>query len=305
MSALSTTVDKASTSLSTTVDKRRRRTAEQLRTLDQQILDVLAEDHPQSVRHVYYRMTNPRLAEPVPKDDKGYRHVQWRCTEMRRDGRLPYGWLVDSTRMGYHVSTFSGKSDFLRRVNSMYRADLWANAEQHVEVWVESRSIAGVLRADCDELAVSLYPCGGFSSMTLAYEAAENFNDVGKPIVILYVGDYDPAGVLIDRSLERELRQHLRPGLSLEFQRIGITERQIADMDLPANPRKATDKRSAHIKFAVEAEAMPAADMRRLVRESVEALLPPYALELAKLAEEEERRGLQQLARTLERGRRV
>ena len=40
--------------------KRRRRTKAQVEQLDSQILAVLAEDHPQSVRHVYYRMTDPR-----------------------------------------------------------------------------------------------------------------------------------------------------------------------------------------------------------------------------------------------------
>src|SRR5450755_2405035 len=144
--------------------KRDRRTAERVNTLDDQIIAVLAEDHPQSVRHVFYRMTDPRLLEPVEKSDRGYRHVQDRCVKLRRSGRLPYGWLADSTRRGYHVDTFSDKADFLRRMNSLYRADLWKDAGYYVEVWVESRSIAGVLQADCEELAVSLYPCGGFSS---------------------------------------------------------------------------------------------------------------------------------------------
>jgi hypothetical protein len=41
--------------------KRARRTRERIEQLDAQILDVLREDHPQSVRHVFYRMTDPRL----------------------------------------------------------------------------------------------------------------------------------------------------------------------------------------------------------------------------------------------------
>src|SRR5690606_6384980 len=53
--------------------KRDRRTKAQIEQLDEQILDVLATDHPQSVRHVFYRMTDPRLAEPVEKSDRGYR----------------------------------------------------------------------------------------------------------------------------------------------------------------------------------------------------------------------------------------
>ena len=50
--------------------------------------DVLREDHPQSVRHVFYRMTDPRLEEPVEKSDHGYRHVQDRLKKLRRAGRI-------------------------------------------------------------------------------------------------------------------------------------------------------------------------------------------------------------------------
>jgi hypothetical protein len=39
--------------------KRRRRTKGEVEQLERQILDVLEEDHPESIRHVFYRMTNP------------------------------------------------------------------------------------------------------------------------------------------------------------------------------------------------------------------------------------------------------
>jgi hypothetical protein len=69
--------------------KRRRRTADQIATLEQQIIQVLTDDHPQSIRHVFYRMTDPRLPEPVTKDDHGYQQVQHRIKELRRDGSVP------------------------------------------------------------------------------------------------------------------------------------------------------------------------------------------------------------------------
>src|SRR5262249_17382015 len=75
--------------------KRERRSAARVEQLDRQIIEVLTEDHPQSVRHVFYRMTNLRLEEPVEKSDRGYRHVQYRIVELRRAGILPYGWISD------------------------------------------------------------------------------------------------------------------------------------------------------------------------------------------------------------------
>lgn len=281
--------------------KRRRRTAAQVEQLDTQILDVLREDHPQSVRHVFYRMTDPRLPEPVEKSDAGYMQVQDRVAKLRRAKRLPYSWVSDATRRGYFVDTFTDAADFLRQMNGLYRADLWRYADHHVEVWCESRSIAGTIQNDCYELAVSLYPCGGFTSMTLAYQAAEGMNARfdGKPVTIFYIGDYDPAGVLIDVALERELRHHLRPDIDMTFVRVGITPEQIEQYDLPTKPRKEKDRRSSHVLHSVEAEAMPAHVMRGLLRDAIESLLPPGALEVAKAAEESEREFIDRLADTI------
>jgi hypothetical protein len=88
--------------------KRRRRTRAEVEQLDNQIIRVLRLDHPQSVRHAFYRMTDPTLPEPVEKSERGYRHVQDRVKKLRRSGRIPYGWITDASRRGYFVNTFEG-----------------------------------------------------------------------------------------------------------------------------------------------------------------------------------------------------
>ena len=290
--------------LSSTPDKRRRRTRSQVEQLREQITTVLENDHPQSIRHVFYRMTDPRLLEPVEKSDQGYAQVQHQITVMRRNREIPYGWITDASRRGYHVATYGDAQEFIRNVAGLYRADLWSNAGIYVEVWCESRSIAGIIEDDCEELAVSLYPAGGFSSITLAYQAAEYINDATDrgiiPAQIIYIGDYDPAGVLIDRSLEAELREHLDRDVDMAFQRIAITPEQIEHHDLPTKPRKKTDRRARHITETVEAEAMPAHILRGLLRDKVEGYLPADALRVAKVAEEHEKYRLLDLVKQLE-----
>jgi hypothetical protein len=312
--------------------KRHRRTKAAVEQLERQILAVLEEDHPQSIRHVFYRLTDPRLPEPVAKTELGYRTVQNRLKLMRRAGSVPYGWISDSTRRGYHTATYANGADFLRRHIGAYRADLWADAEHYVEVWCESRSIAGSIVDLCEELAVSLYPAGGFASITFAYEAAEFIRqevEDGKQAHVVYIGDYDPAGVLIDRSIEAELRRHLKgeeatlmeeifEGLvagsgvvaenifdtvDLTFHRLAITEEQIAEFDLPTKPRKDGDRRARHVKATVEAEAMPAGILRDLLRGKVESFLPSGALEVAQIAEQSERAHLRRWADLIEEGR--
>jgi len=278
--------------------KRDRRTADRIRMLDSQIEAELRADHPQSVRHVFYRMTDPRLPEPVEKSDRGYRHVQNRCVLLRRAGRIPYGWITDATRRGYFTATYSSGAEFVRHMAGYYRADLWADADDRCEVWVESRSIAGVIEDTCRDLAVSLYPSGGFASMSFIYDTAQNVNaeDDGRPLRVFYIGDFDPAGVLIDRKIEQGLREHLNADVEMHFERIGITREQVDEYDLPTKPRKATDKRAPEVEFTVEAEAMPAHLLRQLLRDRIEELLPYDALRIAKIAEESEREGLRLIA---------
>lgn len=111
------------------VSKRGRRTKAQIAQLERQILEICAADHPVSVRHAFYRMTDPRLEEPVEKTEHGYKQIQQRLVSMRRRGDLPYGWIADATRMGWHVPTFSDPAEFVRAQARGYRFDVWAESE--------------------------------------------------------------------------------------------------------------------------------------------------------------------------------
>ena len=289
-----------STVLSTVHHKRHRRTNAQIDDMRGTITAILSVDHPQSVRHVFYRLTDPRLSCAVEKSERGYRHVQYQLSEMRKDGVLPFGWITDATRMGYFVDTFDGSADFVERISGIYRADAWKYADHYVEIWCESRSIGGVIRPLCREFGVSLYPAGGFTSHTLPYEAALDIDrivgETDKAIEILYIGDFDPAGVLIDRDIEAKLRRHLTTSNALTFHRLGINEDQIKVFDLPTNPRKESDRRVLHMRETVEAEAMPANILRNILRTKIESYLPEGALQATQVAEQSERDYLNRLA---------
>ena len=252
-----------------------------LAALDDILFHFLESDAPVSVRHLYYRVTDPTLPVFVLKNHAGYNRVQRQVLKLRRAGRVPYSWIADTSRAGYHVPAYGDKEEFLRDVAGLYRQDLWAAVPAHVEVWAESRSIAGVLRSLCRELGVSLYPTGGFASATLAYEAAESIADTGKQnAIIFYVGDADRKGLEIEASLRKELEGHLRPhGVHLDLIRLAITGEHVERLNLPT----------------LESEAMPAPLLRSIVRAAVESHLPPGALLAAKVAEASERQALRSL----------
>ena len=265
--------------------KRRRRTKAQIAQLENRIVEILREDNPQSVRHVFYRLVDDQTLDvPVPKTEAGYNQVGDRLRKLRWSGRVDWRWVSDATRRGHFVTTYTSPADFVARTLGMYRLDEWAHADHRVEVWCESRSLAGTVQRTCEELGVDLYPAGDFASDTFVYEAAQEIEYIGKPTVLLYLGDYDPAGLLIDQDIIRKLREHL-PDQDVELRRLAITAEQIEQYNLPTKPRKAGDRRRLDIEDTVEAEALPAGTLREMLRDAVDEYLPDGVRERTRRAE--------------------
>ena len=102
--------------------------------------------------------------------------------------------------------------------------------------------------------------------------------------------------MLIDKDVIDKLREHL-PDLDIAEVRVAITAVQASK--LPSKPRRSGDRRRLDIRRTVEAEAMPAAELRELLRSTVESYMPAGALAAAQAAEESERKGLQLLAQVV------
>ena len=272
---------------------KQRRTKEQMETLKSAIYAVASTDRPVSIRHIFYRMVTQNLVE---KSDKGYQQLQKATVDMRDDGALPYAWIEDSSRHAYWNTGYAGLGDYAEAAASIYRRDYWDSTDTLVEVWCESRSLAGVLGQVCREYVVPLFPSGGFSSLSFTYQAATHIQDSGRAnAVILYVGDYDQAGVLIDKAIESRLRNFLVSwDGELTFYRLAVNDDQIDRMGLPTRPPKASDTRSKEVTRAVEAEAIPAPIMRDIVSSELQGLIPERVLKHERLVEAQERRDILQ-----------
>ena len=258
-----------------------------METLHAAIYAVAEADRPVSIRHIFYRMVTQDLVE---KSNKGYQQLQKATVDMRDGGALPYAWIEDSSRRAYWNTGYAGLDDYAEAAAQLYRRDYWTHTDTLVEVWCESRSLIGALGQVCREYVVPLFPSSGFSSVSFTYQAAEHIIDSGRAnAVILYVGDYDQAGVLIDKAIERRLREFLVdwPGV-LTFTRLAVNDDQIDRMGLPTRPPKASDIRSPEVTRAVEAEAIPAPTMRGIVSAALQDLIPEQVLRQEKMIEEQE-----------------
>ena len=81
------------------------------------------------------------------------------------------------------------------------------------------------------------------------------------------------------------------------FERVAVTEEQIAEWNLQTRPTKKSDTRSKKFKGAsVELDAIPPAKLRELAAQIIERHVDRERLKVLAVAEEEERKGLEQIA---------
>jgi hypothetical protein len=264
------------------------------------LYDIVAEQQPMTVRQVFYQATVRGI---IDKAETGYRKVQRDLVEMRRDGMLPYGWLADNTRWQRKPTTYDGIEDVLFETARLYRRNLWANADCHVEIWEEKDALAGVIYPVTEIYDVPLMVSRGYSSITFLHSSAEYINNLGIPAHIYHLGDYDPSGVDAGKKIERDLRE-FAPRAEIHFERLAVTPEQIEAWNLPTRPTKTTDSRAKNFgDISVELDAIPPDKLRLLVEEAIKRHLPPVQLKILKKIEEEEKRQLHGLIGMIQGGR--
>ena len=278
--------------------KRRRRTKAEIAEIHDAIVAILDSDHPQTVRHVFYRLCSQPWSL-VDKTEAGYQTVKTQLLKLRKAGAIPWVWLADNTRWMRKARTFQSAADAVRWCAETYRRDLWTRSPAYVEIWCESDSIAGVLAREANAYGVPLMVSRGFASWTFLYSAAEAIKTAGKPAHLYYVGDWDPSGKLIPENIERTLRG-FADDADIRFQRLLVTPTQIVEWRLPTKPAKRSTHASQFKGGTVEAEAVPASVTRRLVREAIEAHIDPAEMQVMEVAEASEREWLSAIADRME-----
>jgi hypothetical protein len=255
---------------------RRRSTKADLASLDDALLELIAQAGPPvTARQVYYMAAGRQL---VSKDDRGYRQILRRLSSLREIERLPWDWIADNTRWVRRRRSYANLDEAITEWQATYRRDYWLDQPRRLELWVESDSIASFIHDSIYRLGVPLYVCRGQASRTYIRAAVDDARQDGKPVDILYVGDFDPSGLAIDRSLIDRYSE-FGQDVDVQLARIALTADQILEHQLEGNPAKRGDPNFARFEetcqalgiapLAYETEALPAAELRSIVANAV------------------------------------
>lgn len=253
-----------------------------------------------TVRQAYYVGAGWLWPKDTGRSRRHYKTVIRLIGEMRESEMLPWGWITDNTRSIRRDMMFASKEDALARWAEAYRRDLWASQPNHVEVWCESDSIAGVLDPVTRPWGVSLFVCRGQAPKTFVYEAVQSYHHIDKPVTILYVGDWDPSGLAIPRSVEERVGRY-NGASDVNVERLAVTWNDAASGSYQSHAVNARDPNyqrfadtcrlyelDPHV--AVEVEALPPDELRSRVHDVLDELSPDAEAWDATVAAEESER---------------
>ncbi|SEM76502.1 hypothetical protein [Streptacidiphilus jiangxiensis] len=264
--------------------KRARRTKAQVEALRAAICEITEAAQPCSVRHVYYLGVGVLWGKDTGASRRHYSVVVRELGLLRESGRLPWEWITDGTRMVRQETQYDSLDDAMRRNTESYRRNLWASQRRRVEVWCESDSVGGVLQPITRAWGVGLFSCRGQSSKTFVHEAAQEYARQAKPVTVIYVGDWDPTGRCVPRSVVERMDRYGDGTLDLDFRQIAITAHDVRAGQLTSHQVNVRDVNYARYReeclregiapdTAVEVEALSPGLLRQRLDQQIEGLV--------------------------------
>jgi len=201
---------------------------------------ILAEIHPATVRAVCYRLFVLKATPDMSTNST--KKVSRVLTDARKDGTIPWEWIVDETRSLERVAQWGDPADFARTVKRSYRRDLWAQQPQRVEIWSEKGTMRGTLGPVLDAYGVGFRVMHGFGSTTVMKDIADATRAAASPLRVFYIGDWDPSGMCMS---ERDIPERLDDyGANVEMSRLALTAADLQRPELATTSFPATDKKT-------------------------------------------------------------
>lgn len=267
-------------------------------------LKLLTEEHPETLRGLYYRLVCAKAfaSWPARKSVSGgepdgnayYDAVGVMIADARLEGVIPWEWIEDRTRRPYRLSTWPDLAAFESVCLRSFRLKVWPSQPRYLEVWLEKDCLAGTFGDVLDAYGVTLNVGKGFDGWSSIHAAAQRFVATPKPGTILYWGDFDPSGWDMPRSLGERLG---RFGCRPEIIRCALVATDMKKYNLPWERCKKSDTRTpafiaVHRDFDIKLDSLPLKILREKLTFEVESRMDPSALAEVKRLEDMGRKEL-------------
>ena len=240
----------------------------ELLTQVQEIID--SYDFALTLRQIYYQLVAKQI---IPNEQRYYKKLSRVCVAGRDEGILSEEGFADRLRAVDKLSSWTDLNGFMQTVKRSYRRDKWQNQPKYLEIWTEKDALRNVLTEITYKYDVALMVARGQLSRTAVYEAAKRYEaQDNKECYLYYCGDFDPSGLSIYDSIKNRIGNF---GVSINYERIALTEEQIKEYHLPSDPGKQSDPN--YNKFValygddlvVELDSLPPNVLRKIIEDCI------------------------------------
>lgn len=247
----------------------------QLVKINEIIDEYRVQGYKLTLRQLYYQLVSRDI---IPNLKKEYAKLSGLLVKGRMAGIVDWEAIEDRIRVPYIPYSVDDIEDAIEDTINQYRLNRQEGQDVYIELWVEKDALSGVLKRITTHYHIRLMVNRGYSSCTAmhdAYKRLKTYQDAGKDIVILYLGDHDPSGLDMIRDINDRLIEF---GVFPEVRQIGLTMEQIKEYNPPPNPAKITDPRADKYieefgRVSWEVDALNPNVLHQLVRENVEGLI--------------------------------
>jgi hypothetical protein len=277
-----------------TANRRGRPLDPRLVALDLELIAIVNTHKRITCRGAFYQCVKLNLVEKAELQSK---LIERRLLKLRREGRIRYDQIVDESRIIYGHTRYGDLAELAEDAAELYRRDYWSQSDVNVQVWVEKRGLAGLLRPTViNKWGLDLYVAAGQMSETYLYVAGTEISESGKPTYVYAMTDFDPGGETIFKTLRDGSKaapgglSRFTNGVPVYVEQIALNHDQAKAWNLPTRPAKRTDSRTKkfmdqHGDVSVELDAIEPAMLTALVDDAIAKHMPKADLARMKVVE--------------------
>ncbi len=243
-------------------------------------------------RGVGYKLFTAGLIPSMGKPDM--QRVYRLLKQARERDMIPWEWIVDETRALEKAPSWADPAAFVRTVSRSYRRDFWNQQPRRVEVWSKKGTVRGVLAPILDKYGVAFQVMHGFGGATPIHDVATD--DDGRPLIVLYCGDYDPSGLCMsEHDLPNRLKEY--GGHHVFLRRVALVREDLDHLQsFPASDKKKDPRYKWFTRHfgdqCWELDAMDPNNLRARVEGAIQAEIEPIAWDRCAVAEKAEQESL-------------
>jgi hypothetical protein len=204
-----------------------------------------------TVRRIYYILLSRGFYDLTKSRNAKYawhvyQNLSNRLVDWREAGLLKPEVIIDRKSELLKRPAYESFDECFDEALRDYTTDSMLKQKRAIEVWLEKDTMRNIFEEECWFNDVPLIISKGWTSWTFKEEAAKRFKQYGKPVTVLYFGDFDFEGEHIPRVLEDFIRKK-SPSVDFKFNKVLLKYADYESLQDYAIKFEAKEKHLEHV----------------------------------------------------------